>query len=188
MSEPPRPSGRGGWSGRVHRISSRLYGPRRGLEGLSWVGDERIAIGALPVGAAAEGLPDLGITHVVNCRSRFQTAISQDLAAERRVLGPGNVVTAPMWDNGRRQSPVLWAHAALFAANALEDPTSGVLIHCQQGRRRSVLVAYAVLRLRGHDPAEAARLILSSRAQAVLVPAYRASVEDWLAGRQDALP
>ena len=50
-----------------------------------------------------------------------------------------------------------------FAAGALdEDPDAGVLIHCQQGRRRSAMVAYAVLRLRGHDPAEAARLVLES--------------------------
>jgi hypothetical protein len=49
------------------------------------------------------------------------------------------------------------------------------------------MVAYAVLRLRGHDPAEAARLVLESRAPARLVPAYRASVEDWLASLERPL-
>jgi protein-tyrosine phosphatase len=63
-----------------------------------------------------------------------------------------------------------------------------VLIHCQQGRRRSAMVAYAVLRLRGHDPSEAARLVLESRAPARLIPAYRASVEEWLASRDRPLP
>ena len=71
-----------------------------------------------------------------------------------------------MWDHGRHQPPRLWAPGARFAAGALdEDPDAGVLIHCQQGRRRSAMVAYAVLRLRGHDPAEAARLVLVARAR-----------------------
>jgi protein-tyrosine phosphatase len=118
---------------------------------------------------------------VVNCRAGLQTHISQDLWAERRVLGADRVAHAPMWDRGRPQPPRLWAPAARFAADALErDPRARVLVHCQQGRRRSAMVAYAVLRLRGHDPADAARLVLDSRAPATLVPAYRASVEEWL--------
>jgi len=166
----------------LNRASTRIYGPRRGLEGLSWVRGERIAIGSVPVGDAVERLPEVGVTHVVNCRAQLQTRISQDLWAEREVFGDDRVMSAPMWDNGRRQPSRLWAPAARFAAHALdEDPDAGVLIHCQQGRRRSAMVAYAVLRLRGHDPAEAARLVLESRAPARLVPAYRASVEDWLA-------
>ena len=93
-----------------------------------------------------------------------------------------------MWDNGRPQPARLWAPAARFAASRLdEDPDAGILIHCQQGRRRSAMVAYAVLRLRGHDSREAARLVLESRAPASLVPAYRASVEDWLARADDPL-
>jgi protein-tyrosine phosphatase len=131
-------------------------------------------------------LPDEGVTHVVNCRARLQTAISGDLAVERALFGPSRVASAPMWDNGRRQPERLWAPAALFAAEALDDPEARVLIHCQQGRRRSVLLAYATLRLRGHSGEEAARLILSHRTEARLVPAYRASVEDWLASRDPA--
>ncbi len=131
-------------------------------------------------------LPAEGVTHVVNCRASLQTAISGDLAVERALFGPSRVAIAPMWDNGRRHPPRLWAPAAMFAAEALDDPEARVLIHCQQGRRRSVLVAYAVLRLRGHSGEDAARLILSHRAEARLVPAYRATVEDWLAGRTRA--
>jgi len=126
-------------------------------------------------------LPGEGITHVVNCRAKLQTFISGDLEVERALFGRSHVAAAPMWDNGRRQPPRLWAPAARFAAGALEDPEARVLIHCQQGRRRSVLVAYAALRLRGHSGEDAARLILSHRTEARLVPAYRASVEDWLA-------
>lgn len=145
------------------------------------MGGERVAIGSLPVGDAVTRLPSLGVTHVVNCRAQLQTQISHDLWAERQVFGADHVAHAPMWDRGRPQPARLWAPAARFAAAALEeDPRAAVLIHCQQGRRRSAMVAYAVLRLRGHDSAEAARLVLESRAPATLVPAYRASVEEWL--------
>jgi protein-tyrosine phosphatase len=136
----------------------------------------------MPVGDAVERLPDLGVTHVINCRAELQTRISHDLWAERQVFGPDHVMSAPMWDHGRRQPPALWAPAARFGARVLEeDPAAGVLVHCQQGRRRSAMVAYAILRLRGHDPDEAERLVVEHRAPAVLVPAYKQSVEDWLA-------
>lgn len=47
----------------------------------------------------------------------------------------------------------------------------------KQGRCRSVMVAYAVLRLRGHSADEAATPILTHRREALLVPLYRDSVE-----------
>ena len=96
----------------LNRASTRIYGPRRGLEGLSWVRGERIAIGSVPVGDAVRRLPEAGVTHVVNCRAQLQTRISQDLWAEREVLGPDHVVAAPMWDHGRPQPPAIWAPAA----------------------------------------------------------------------------
>jgi protein-tyrosine phosphatase len=140
------------------------------------------------VGDQVSRLPELGVTHVVNCRADLQTRISQDLWAERQVFGADRVAHAPMWDNGRPQPPRLWAPAALFAAAALEeDRAAGVLIHCQQGRRRSAMVAYSVLRLRGHDPEEAERMVRESRIPARLVPAYRDSVEGWLARRDEPL-
>ena len=86
-----------------------------------------------------------------------------------------------MWDHGRAQSPALWAPAARFGAAVLdEDSAAGVLVHCQQGRRGSAMVAYAFLRLRGHDPEDAERIVVDHRSPAVLVPAYRESVERWL--------
>lgn len=184
----PRPSRRPVRS-HLHRASTRLYGPRRGCLGFSWIGDERIAVGAVPVGEAVWRLPEEGITHVVNCRAPLQARISQDLWAERQVLGPDRVIQAPMWDSGKPQPSALWSPAVDFAVRALEeDPAARVLIHCQQGRRRSAMVAYAVLRRRGHDPDEAARLVLHHRPQAHLVPVYVDGVERWLSGRADPLP
>src|ERR1700728_525078 len=149
---------------------------------LSWIGDERIAISAVPPARTVAGLAGLGVTHVVNCRPRAQVRWSGDLAAERAAFGPERVAHAPMQDHGLRQRPAAWAAAACFGARVLEEqPQAGVLIHCTAGRRRSVMVAYAVLRLRGHDRAGAAALVLRYRTEAVLVPAYVRSVEQWLA-------
>jgi protein-tyrosine phosphatase len=157
-------------------------GAGAGSAALSWIGDERIAISGMPSARAVAGLAGQGVTHVVNCRPRAQVRWWGDLAAERAVFGPGRVAHAPMQDHGLRQRPAVWAAAACFAARVLEDqPQAGVLIHCTAGRRRSAMLAYAVLRLRGHDPARAAALVLTYRTQAVLVPAYVRSVERWLA-------
>jgi protein-tyrosine phosphatase len=91
-------------------------------------------------------------------------------------------VHAPRQDHGLRQRPAVWAEAARFAARVLADqPQVGVLIHCTAGRRRSAMLAYAVLRLRGHDRTQAAALVLRHRTEAILVPAYVRSVERWLA-------
>jgi protein-tyrosine phosphatase len=149
---------------------------------LSWIGDERVAVSGVPSARMVACLAEQGVTHVVNCRPRAQVRWSGDLAAERAVFGPGRVAHAPMQDHGLRQRPAVWAAAACFAARVLDDqPQAGVLIHCTAGRRRSVMLAYAVLRLRGHDRNRAAALVLSYRRQAQLVPAYVRSVERWLA-------
>ncbi len=149
---------------------------------LSWIGDERIAISGVPPARAVAGLAGQGVTHVVNCRPRAQVRRWGDLVAEREAFGPGRVAHAPMHDHGLRQRPAAWAAAACFAARVLEDqPQAGVLIHCSAGRRRSAMVAYAVLRLRGRDRTQAASLVLRYRPQAMLVPAYVRSVERWLA-------
>lgn len=164
------------------RISTRIYRPKSAGRGFSWIGDERIAIGALPLHGDVEAWRAAGVTHVVNCRAPLQNLISQDLWLERETFGAGHVARAPMWDNGDEHSPERWADAVRFAVAALEsDPHARVLVHCQQGRRRSAMVAYAVLRLRGHDEDEAARLVLTHRPVARLVPAYRLAVERWLA-------
>ena len=159
-----------------------VTGPNAASVALSWVGDERIAISGVPSARTVARLAEQGVTHVVNCRPRAQVRWSGDLAAERAAFGPGRVAHAPMQDHGRPQRPAVWAAAACFAARVLDDqPQAGVLIHCTAGRRRSAMLAYAVLRLRGHDRARAAELVLRYRPQAQLVPAYVRSVERWLA-------
>jgi len=168
---------------RARRTSPRgVAGPAAAGAALSWIGDERIAISGVPPAGTVAGLAEQGVTHVVNCRPRVQVRWSGDLAAERAAFGPGRVAHAPMQDHGLRQRPEVWAAAARFAARVLDDqPQAGVLIHCTAGRRRSAMLAYAVLRLRGHDRTRAAALVLTYRTEAVLVAAYVRSVERWLA-------
>jgi protein-tyrosine phosphatase len=167
-ARPPRPGG--------------VSGPDAAGPALTWIGDERIAISGVPSARMVAALAERGVTHVVNCRARAQVRWSGDLAAERAAFGPGRVAHAPMQDHGLPQRPAVWAAAACFAAQVLDDqPQAGVLIHCSAGRRRSPMLAYAVLRLRGHDRSGAAALVLSYRTEAELVPAYVHSVERWLA-------
>lgn len=166
----------------VQRVSTKLYGPSEGLRGFTWVPRyPRLAIGSIPVGREAEDLPSKGVTHVVNCRKGLQNVISQDLWIEQQVLGADKVAHADMWDHGRPQQEESWVPAALFGAQALRDnPEARVLVHCQQGRRRSLFVAYAILRQMGFSEDDAAAAVLEARPRGHLVPAYRAGVEAWL--------
>jgi hypothetical protein len=135
------------------RPRMRLPGPDAASPALNWVGGERIAIGSVPSARLVARPAEQGVTHIVNCRSRPQVRWSGDLAAERAAFGPGRVAHAPMQDHGLRQRPAVWAAAACFAAQVLtEQQQAGVLIHCSAGRRRSPMLACAVLRLRGHAP------------------------------------
>src|SRR5690349_2854181 len=121
------------WRLWAHRQGNRLYRPNLWTTPLSWIGDERIAVGHLPLAESLPGLIEQGVTHVVNCRARPQTWISRDLSLERATFGAARVVHAPLWDNGRLKPAARWAAAARFAATTLDDdPHAGVLIHCQQ--------------------------------------------------------
>lgn len=174
----------GGWRAWIYRCGTRLHGPDPAATRLTWIADERIAIGTVPTAATIQALAAEGVTHIVNCRARAETVLYQDLAVERAVFGHARVAHAPMWDTGWRQHPRRWSAAARFVARALdEDAAARVLIHCKAGVHRSVLVAYAALRLRDHTADEAANLILGHRAEAELLPAYRASVDDWIRER-----
>lgn len=169
------------------RFTNRVYGPGTKTRPWTWIGDERIAIGSIPTPASLLVMQREGVTHVVNCRAHLQTKFSQDLSAEKQAFGRTHVVAAPMWDHGRHQPPAKWAEAAETAAGWLDaDPHARVLIHCQRGRRRSMMVAYAVLRLRGRTPEVAAKDLLMHRHEGRIVPSYRKAVEDWLGTRRAA--
>jgi protein-tyrosine phosphatase len=170
-----------GWRARWVRLHMLPFGPEPDDLELSWIVGERIAISAVPPVSLVPRLAGRGVTHIVNCRSRAQVRWAGDLAAERAAFGADQVAHAPLVDHGRRQRPAAWAPAARFAARVLaEQPQAGMLVHCSAGRRRSAMLAYAVLRLRGHSRDDAAALVLTHRTQAELDPAYVRSVERWL--------
>jgi hypothetical protein len=172
------------WLAQYHDLSTRVYGPSPSIPWLSWIPNQRIAIGAVPTRKSLARLKLIGITHIVNCRATAQVLISGDLAIERMTFGSANVKHAPMWDSGRQQDAQRWADAATFAAGVIrEAPDALVFIHCQEGRHRAVLLAYAVLQILGHSSDEAVRLIVTGRACAELLQLYKDSVDDWLRTR-----
>src|SRR5262249_30618999 len=159
----------GGWRARIHRYSTRLYGPSHPATWLTWIADERIAIGTIPTAITIVRLPAERVTHVVNFPAGAPTLGSQGLGVERALFGRAHVAHARMWDTGRRQHPRRWSAAAWFVARALdENAAARVLIHCHSGIHRSVLVAYAALRLRHHSADDAAGLIMRHRVEAKL--------------------
>ena len=74
-----------GWCARLWRqLSPRSAGPGAGVPSLSWIGQERIAIGSVPPAGSVADLAGQGVTHVVNWRTHGQVWLRGDLAAERR--------------------------------------------------------------------------------------------------------
>jgi len=70
----------------------------------------------------------------------------------------------------------LWA-GVLFALEALENPESKLLFHCAAGIHRSPMMLLAVLRVLGHEEAEAIGMIARARPEADFPSTYLESVE-----------
>jgi hypothetical protein len=109
------PAAVNGWRQTYHRWSTSLYGPSPVVTALSWIRDERGAIGCIPTAATIQRLVNLGV----------------NLPCELPVVDADAAVVGP----GTRDS--------------------------------------------------AAELVTRHRAEAVLVPAWTASVEDWLVTYND---
>src|SRR5262249_24251880 len=92
-----------GWGAPGLRPRVGVPGPGAASPALSWIGGERMAIGGKPPARLVAHLAELGVTHIVNCRSRAQVRWSGDLAAERVAFGAGRVAHAPMQDHGLPQ-------------------------------------------------------------------------------------
>jgi hypothetical protein len=104
-----------GWCARVLRqLSPQSSGPGAGVQSLSWIGQERIAIGSVPPSGSVADLASQGVTHVVNCRTHGQVWLRGDLMAERAVFGVARAAHAPMQDLGwlALQIRPIWPGAA----------------------------------------------------------------------------
>src|SRR5215831_12498670 len=92
--EWPRTNLPEGWRARFYRLTTRLYSANPATTWLTWIGNERIAIGTLPTAATILNLRAEGVTHVMNCRARIETLLSQDLAIERALSAATHVTRA----------------------------------------------------------------------------------------------
>lgn len=122
-----------------------------------------------------------GITHVVNMQIEF----------DNRSLSDGTGIRI-LWngcdDDCQPKPPdLLWA-GVLFVLEAIENPESKVLFHCAAGIHRSPMMLLAVLRVLGHEEAEAIGMIARARPEADFPPIYLESVEEFVQEFQAAAP
>jgi len=114
-----------------------------------------------------------GITHVVNMQIEF----------DNRSLSDGTGIQV-LWngcdDDYLPKPPELFWAGVLFALEALGNPNSKVLFHCAAGIHRSPLMLLALLRVLGHEEAEAIGMILEARAVADFPPEYLESVQEFV--------
>jgi hypothetical protein len=114
-----------------------------------------------------------GITHVVNMQIEF----------DNRSLSDGTGIPI-LWngcdDDGLPKPPELFWAGVVFALEALENPASKILFHCAAGIHRSPLMLLALLRVLGHEEAEAIRMIRAARPIADFPATYRESVNEFV--------
>jgi predicted protein tyrosine phosphatase len=124
---------------------------------LDFITDSLAVGGALTSDRLIQALPSLGITAVVDMRSE-----SRDNVAELERLGI-HFLHVPTRDR-RPPSQEDMETASNWILHEIETVKDGrVLVHCQHGMGRSVIMAAAVLLKMGHDWREALRLIKSKR-------------------------
>jgi predicted protein tyrosine phosphatase len=128
--------------------------------------DERLALRQLTE------LVDLGVTHVVDVRQeRSDADLFADLAPHVGYLNLGI-------DDAGQQVPGSWFDSVTrWALDALQDPTTKLLLHCHMGINRGPSAGYAVLLSLGWDPVQALAAI--RRARPIANVAYWADALDW---------
>ncbi len=76
---------------------------------------------------------------------------------------PVSYLSWPTPDDGRAQPDDWFLHGVAFVSGALRTPRARAMIYCTAGINRSPAMCYALLRLLGHDAAEAEAMILRAR-------------------------
>ena len=132
---------------------------------------DRLALGSsVRTSEQMREIAQAGLTHVVNMQIEF----------DNRLLSDGTGIRV-LWngcddDNLPKPPELLWA-GVLFALEALENPESKLLFHCAAGIHRSPMMLLAVLRVLGHEEAEAIGMIARARPEADFPSTYLESVE-----------
>jgi hypothetical protein len=119
-------------------------------------------------------LQEARVTHVINAAGIPNAAVLE--------AGGFSFHLAPFIDNGGEQEAFVWEGIRAFVEPVLADPDAILAIHCIGGPRRSVSVAYLVLRLQGQTVVEALATIL--KALPGENPIYAPFIEAWLTQRQ----
>lgn len=138
-----------------------------------WVTDRLCVGGRIPDLQAMLQLKQAGITHVLSVASEADDARLAELAGIEYLL-------AGCDDDEQPKAVEFLAQAIGWALRALDDPMARVYIHCYAGARRSMMVALGVLCALGMRQRAAMELLLEKRPAAQFVPAYVASVEEYL--------
>jgi predicted protein tyrosine phosphatase len=141
---------------------------------LDWVTSQLAVGGRLPTEAAAHLAQRVGVTHVVDVRVE---ECDDEHAFRAHGIGflhlptlDTRAVSQSMLDDG-----VAWVGAQL-------DAGGRVLVHCEHGIGRSVLVALCVLVSRGESPLDALELAKSARPVVSPSPEQLGAFTQW-AGR-----
>lgn len=131
---------------------------------------ERIALGAAPYTIEdIEDMVDVGITHVLDCRSEYSNrAIFEDQPIQVLING------IPDWGYS---VPSDWFHESIeYALRVLAQKHTKLYIHCAGGIHRGPSTCYAVIRALGLSSEDAERMIYDARPIADLI--YKEDAEE----------
>lgn len=147
---------------------------------LDWITPDLAIGGCCAPGRLADLAREQRLGAVIDVRAE-----AVDDAAMWRRCGVA-FLSLPTEDHAAIAPPML--RAGLDFAEAARLASRRLLIHCQHGIGRSVMLALCVLEGRGGGALEALSLIKTRRPQASPSPAQMEAWRDWVAGRGRAAP
>lgn len=111
-------------------------------------------------------LVDVGITHVLDCRSEAASdhtwrGVSHITLAHRKA--PFVYLLNGTGDDGRRKSVEYFRRSIDFGLKALADPNAKIYVHCAAGINRGPSSCYAIMRASGMSRAQAEHLLHQKR-------------------------
>ena len=134
-----------------------------GVSEINWIqiGTGWLALWHRPGLKAIPLLKGAGCEHILTLLSEREGAEEIGEAARKANLGwTWLPLPNARWSEGKRKDLIL---SALAGVSEILDSGSRLLIHCSAGIHRTGMVAYILLRWRGHDEEEALNLIARMR-------------------------
>lgn len=147
---------------------------------LDWITPD-LAVGGC---CAPERVADLAREHGLGAVIDLRAETTDDAASWRRC--GVTFLSLPTEDHAAIAPPML--RAGLDFAETARLAGRRLLIHCQHGIGRSVMLALCVLVARGGDALDALAMVKARRPKASPSPAQMEAWRDWLAGQGRAPP